>query len=216
VVLHSHVLAFEITLFTEPFKKRGGLGPGRTGRHTADKADYRHGRLLRARGERQELGWQRRLRLAQRPCCARLPDGRSQQSPGDRSRCERRGLRGQELGGVSGLFLGACSGPCLCGQMERRAKKWCAPRHGRLWRDGPRPKRGSEILAQHRHVGGGDAQSVRPGLSARGRERRARSHGRTQHRNGATRVCGKPAARLDHDRRFGSDLCQFPRIPAPC
>jgi hypothetical protein len=25
---------------------------GRTGRHTADKADYRHGRLLRARRER--------------------------------------------------------------------------------------------------------------------------------------------------------------------
>src|SRR5262249_38202678 len=53
VVLHSHVLAFEITrFFTEPFKKRGGLALGRTGRHTADKADYRHGRLLRARRER--------------------------------------------------------------------------------------------------------------------------------------------------------------------
>src|SRR5262249_2148277 len=38
--------------FTEPFKKRGGLALGRTGRHTADKADYRHGRLLRARRER--------------------------------------------------------------------------------------------------------------------------------------------------------------------
>src|SRR5262249_27752321 len=49
VVLHSHVLAFEITrFFTEPFKKRGGLALGRTGRHTADKADYRHGRQLRA------------------------------------------------------------------------------------------------------------------------------------------------------------------------
>ena len=46
---HSHVLAFEITrFFTEPFKKRGGLALGRTGRHTADKADYRHGRLLAA------------------------------------------------------------------------------------------------------------------------------------------------------------------------
>jgi hypothetical protein len=49
VVLHSHVLAFEITrFFTEPFKKRGGLALGRTGRHTADKADYRHGPLPRA------------------------------------------------------------------------------------------------------------------------------------------------------------------------
>src|SRR5262249_12870332 len=52
VVLHSHVLAFETTRFTEPFKKRGGLALGRTGRHTADKADYRHCRLLRARRER--------------------------------------------------------------------------------------------------------------------------------------------------------------------
>src|SRR5262249_43891725 len=50
---HSHVLAFEITrFFTEPFKKRGGLALGRTGRHTADKADYRHRRLLRVRRER--------------------------------------------------------------------------------------------------------------------------------------------------------------------
>ena len=37
--------------FTEPFKKRGGLALGRTGRHTADKADYRRGRLLPARRE---------------------------------------------------------------------------------------------------------------------------------------------------------------------
>ena len=53
MVLHSHVLAFEITRFcTEPFKKRCGLALGRTGRHTADKADYRQRRLLRARRER--------------------------------------------------------------------------------------------------------------------------------------------------------------------
>src|SRR5215471_10283934 len=53
VVLHSHVLAFEITrFFTEPFKRRGGLALGRTGRHTADTADYRHRRLLRACRER--------------------------------------------------------------------------------------------------------------------------------------------------------------------
>src|SRR5262249_40136536 len=38
VVLHSHVLAFEITrFFTEPFKKRCGLALGRTGRHPLTK-----------------------------------------------------------------------------------------------------------------------------------------------------------------------------------
>jgi hypothetical protein len=58
------------------------------------------------------------------------------------------------------LPCGACGGPCLCSQVERRAQKWRDPRHGRLWRDGPRPKRGSEVLAQHRHVGSGDAKPV--------------------------------------------------------
>src|SRR5262249_11673169 len=51
--LHGHVLGCEISrILSEAVKKRGGLALGRTGRHTADKADYRHRRLLRACCER--------------------------------------------------------------------------------------------------------------------------------------------------------------------
>src|SRR5215471_4300735 len=72
VVLHSHVLAFEITrFFTEPFKKRGGLALGRTGRHTADKAAYRHSRLLRPRRAR--------------PCGRRAAEKRDELAPFDHS-----------------------------------------------------------------------------------------------------------------------------------
>ena len=155
--------------------------------------------------------------FAQRPCRARLPHGRSQQPPGDRPGYQRRGRGRQKLRGVSRLFFAPRRGPCLCGQMERRAHQRRNPRHGRLRRDGSRPKRRSEILAQQRHVGGADAKSVRVGLSY-SRSSRASS---TASAGAAPEWCGRDLREASGWAGPRPEIRFRPmpisaRIPAPC
>src|SRR5262249_56096437 len=52
MVLNDSVLAFNVAGFTEAFRKRCRMASGAVERSTADKADHRHRRLLRARRER--------------------------------------------------------------------------------------------------------------------------------------------------------------------
>ena len=47
-----HVLAFDVAGFVEAFAKRGRIARVGLGRPVSDKPNYRHHRLLRARGER--------------------------------------------------------------------------------------------------------------------------------------------------------------------
>src|SRR5262249_35706715 len=52
MVLHRHVLALYVAGFGEAFTERACMARGAIERPTADKADHRHGLLLRARRER--------------------------------------------------------------------------------------------------------------------------------------------------------------------
>src|SRR5262245_43546427 len=52
VVLDRHVLALDVACFAKAFTKRGCMACGTVERSTAEKADHRHRRLLRARRER--------------------------------------------------------------------------------------------------------------------------------------------------------------------
>src|SRR5262249_50055078 len=52
VVLDRHVLALDVARFAKAFTKRGCMAYGTIERSTAEKADHRHRRLLRARRER--------------------------------------------------------------------------------------------------------------------------------------------------------------------
>jgi hypothetical protein len=52
MVLDGHVLALNVAGFAEAFRERGRMASGAIERSTADKADYGHRRLLRARRER--------------------------------------------------------------------------------------------------------------------------------------------------------------------
>src|SRR5262245_60809369 len=52
MVLHRHVLALYVAGFGEAFTERACMARGAIERPTADKADHRHRRLLRARRER--------------------------------------------------------------------------------------------------------------------------------------------------------------------
>jgi hypothetical protein len=53
MVLHPHVLAFDVAGFAEAFLERGHLACGAVERPAANQPDHRHRRLLRVRGERQ-------------------------------------------------------------------------------------------------------------------------------------------------------------------
>src|SRR5262249_43940664 len=52
MVLHRHVLALYVAGFGEAFTERACMARGAIERPTADKADHRHGLLLRVRRER--------------------------------------------------------------------------------------------------------------------------------------------------------------------
>ena len=160
----------------------------------------------------RDLARQRQLSFAQRPCRARLPHGRSQQSPGDRPRYQRRGRGRQKLRGVSRLFLrrvpwimslqsnGTTRSPMAQSSAWSTSARWITS-ETRIRNSGPAPacrwRRRETCLVWF--------------ILLAVVEWRPRPRRWAQHRNGAAGFCGKPAAGLDHDRRFGSDLCQFPR-----